>query len=639
MHWEAEDHAGMKPGGLRVKLLLAGAGLFALKVLLAARLPLFVDEAFYAWEGRRLDWAYSDLPGAAAWLARLGVSVGHALGSESLLALRAPFLLLGALLPWLGWRIAQRSFGSDVADRAALLVMLMPLSGLLGVLAVPDVPLVLAGMLCVDAWLRLRERVDASALATLALGLLLGALSHYRFAGILLAALAGIALDRRSWPLLRQPRVLAVLLVGALAWLPLLWWNLQHHDAGIAFQLRERNPWRFDAAGFAWLPIQLLLVTPPLFVLLLASLRTCWVRRRDEAAPWALFAGIAIMSVPAIFVLGFFADRQRVSFHWPLFGWIVLACAAPVVLQRWSRIARASVWAVSAIGLVVAIAFLFAAGTPGLRSGLADSRLYPNDFAGADELARWVRNMPARDKVTWVAGDFGTGAQLVHALDRDDVRVLDDPANRKHGRAAQLRAWGLQADPAWLRAVGAGRAGRVRLVVEDSATPMKLRLALYHARCDLFGALPIPHTLFVDGGRKRFYWYEFAPPRAVAPGATASSVCASPALAWIDAPVPDAQVRGRIDVRGWAFKDGVGLRGLDVLLDDRAIVTASYGDPMPGVQAYWRVSNDPNQPRVGFHVQVDLHGVAPGRHRLGLRLRGADGAVEDWPGQTLVIAP
>ena len=47
-----------------------------LKLVLAAQLPLFVDEAFYWQEGRHLAAAYSDLPGLTAWLARLGVEVG-----------------------------------------------------------------------------------------------------------------------------------------------------------------------------------------------------------------------------------------------------------------------------------------------------------------------------------------------------------------------------------------------------------------------------------------------------------------------------------------------------------------------------------------------------------------------------------
>ena len=90
--------------GLWALLLLA-------KIVLAARLPLFVDEAFYWQEGRHLAWAYSDLPGLTAWMARLGV----ALGGDHTLALRVPFLLLAALVPWTVVRITARDFGAAQA--------------------------------------------------------------------------------------------------------------------------------------------------------------------------------------------------------------------------------------------------------------------------------------------------------------------------------------------------------------------------------------------------------------------------------------------------------------------------------------------------------------------------------------------
>ena len=47
------------------------------KVAIAARLPLFVDEAFYWQEGQHLAAAYSDLPGLTAWLIRLGTDIGE----------------------------------------------------------------------------------------------------------------------------------------------------------------------------------------------------------------------------------------------------------------------------------------------------------------------------------------------------------------------------------------------------------------------------------------------------------------------------------------------------------------------------------------------------------------------------------
>ena len=84
----------------------------------------------------------------------------------------------------------------------------------------------------------------------------------------------------------------------------------------------------------------MLLVTPPLFVLLLATARDAWRQRNDAAAGWGLLAAIAIFGIAAWFVLGFFADAERVSFHWPLAGWLALACAAPVLLARWPRFAR-----------------------------------------------------------------------------------------------------------------------------------------------------------------------------------------------------------------------------------------------------------------------------------------------------------
>src|SRR5262245_7569706 len=78
-----------------------------LKLAVAAKLPLFVDEAFYWQEGRHPAAAYSDLPGLTAWLARLGVE----LGGNSALALRAPFLAIAALVPWLLARVSAREFG------------------------------------------------------------------------------------------------------------------------------------------------------------------------------------------------------------------------------------------------------------------------------------------------------------------------------------------------------------------------------------------------------------------------------------------------------------------------------------------------------------------------------------------------
>src|SRR5690606_1589511 len=90
----------------RSAFLVLFALVMALKLLVAVRLPAFVDEAFYWLEGQHLAPAYSDLPGLTAWLTRLGV----ALVGNNELGLRLPFLLMGAAVPWLMVRITSREF-------------------------------------------------------------------------------------------------------------------------------------------------------------------------------------------------------------------------------------------------------------------------------------------------------------------------------------------------------------------------------------------------------------------------------------------------------------------------------------------------------------------------------------------------
>ena len=604
--------AGMKSGRPRVNFVAAWVAVVLAKLVLAARLPLFVDEAFYAWEARHPAWAYSDLPGLTAWLARLGLALG-----DGALALRLPFLVIGASLPWLVRRIALRVAGPEVADRAAWLALWMPLAGLMGVLAVPDVALVAASLLAMDAVLALRDRMQAAAALQLAFGLAVGALAHYRFGLVLVAGGAAMLADGRARACLRHPMVLLALAVGVLAWWPALQWNLAHGEAGLRFHLLERNPWRFHLDGAAWLPIQALLVTPALFVLLWAGLRDGW----RSPGPARLLAVAGTIAGPGLLALAFFVDRERVSFHWPLSGWLVLLPLAAVSLARWRRGARRAVFGLAALGLLLGMAFLATAGTAALRERLAASRLYPNDVAGWPAITAEAQTWPRQP--TWIAGDFELAAQLAFASGRRDVLVLDSPLNHKHGRAAQLALWGYDRVPA---------RGPMLLAVEDTATPMKNRLANYHALCARFGTLPPPRVIAADHGRKRYFVYRFQAPLPHGP-------CITPALSWVDAPRPKARVEGPFEASGWAFKDGAGLREVDVMVDGRVVARADYGLPMPGVADYWKISTDPNHPRVGWRARVDTAGLPPGTHWLGLRLHGADGRIEDAPEQPFVMEP
>lgn len=593
--------------------------LCALKLALAVQLPLFVDEAFYWQEGQHPAWAYSDLPALTAWLARLGVEVfgQHALG------LRLPFLLIGAALPWLVVRMAAREFGANTGWQAGLLALLLPLAGSLGLLALPDVPLLLATLLCLDAGLRLLRRVDVLGAGELALGLLLGGLTHYRFVAVIAVGFAGLLMLRDGRQALRHRAPWVAVAIGALAWLPLLLWNLRNADAGLRFQLVDRHPWHFGGDGLLLGLLQLLPATP---LLLAAMALAAWrgLREPRPAARYLALCGGGI--VLGFLLLGFFADRERVSFHWPLPGFVALLPLLPAALAGWPRGWRVATLATAAAGLVLVLGFFLMASVPAWREQTAGHRLYPANFAGWSALAEAVRGeraaMPAGTRL--LAGNFKIGAELGFLLDDPRIAVLDHPLNHHHGRAPQLALWGLQHDGA--------RDAPMLLVVAATDVKFREELAYFQQLCGQVGPLPPPRVLNIDHGRQRFLLFAL-------PAQRGDGACVTPALANIDAPAAGARVERRFKVSAWAAKDVVGVRRVEVLLDGRVVATARRVGANPWVVDDFLQgrSRDPAVPQVQFAAEVDASALPAGTHWLGLRVTGGDSAVEDGPTQPVQL--
>mgnify|MGYP003296657040 CR=1 FL=1 len=165
-------------------------------------------------------------------------------------------------------------------------------------------------------------------------GLAIGALSHYRFVAVIGVGLVALLLIPQGRRALRDARVLVAIAFGAAAWTPLVAWNLGNAEAGLRFQLIDRHPWAFHASGIWFVLIQALLVTPLLFGAL--ALAAWWHRRGDNLVA-RYFAWLGALVVLGFFVLGFFADTERVSFHWPLPGYVALLPLLPSSLLRWPR--------------------------------------------------------------------------------------------------------------------------------------------------------------------------------------------------------------------------------------------------------------------------------------------------------------
>src|SRR3546814_5247552 len=94
-----------------------------------------------------------------------------------------------------------------------------------------------------------------------------------------------------------------------------------------------------------------------------AAARRGWATDSQRYLAW--LGGLVVLG---FFVLGFFADIQRVSFHWPLPGYLALLPLLPVVLAGWAPWLRRITWAFAACGLVVVLGYYAAVSVPSLRA-------------------------------------------------------------------------------------------------------------------------------------------------------------------------------------------------------------------------------------------------------------------------------
>lgn len=240
-------------------LLLATAGLTAVRLTVSSTFPILDDGVYYWLWSRNLGLAYADHPGMIAWLTRLIVPWDV----HTAAAVRAAPIIVGAGLPLATFGLLRDMGGArPVAARAGLLVLLLPLQSW-SLFLTPHPPLSLFSLLAL--WMGWRAFTRDCWRDWVAAGLAVGAALNCNF----LSGVLGVSLllyllitdDRRH--LARRRLWVAVGLV-ALAAVPLVVWNAQHDWITFRFNLSGRHSrLNFEAVWLLAFALQLALVTSP----------------------------------------------------------------------------------------------------------------------------------------------------------------------------------------------------------------------------------------------------------------------------------------------------------------------------------------------------------------------------------------
>lgn len=378
---------------MRLSIFTISLAFLAVHVAIAALVPLFDDEAYYALWARDPAPGHYDHPPMIAYMIRLGTSVF----GESAFGIRL-FPVIGVVASgYLVGDMARRMSGG--AERLPVLAttlynLSLPVFAL-GSFATPDAPSSLFWVAALWAAMRATDARPDTRSATLwwvGTGLLigLGGLSKFTNAFLafgLLAYLVATPAGRAYLPT-RLPWMAVV--AAILPLLPYLFWNLQNDWLGL-----ERQAARLVASGFSTRYLgeyaALLLLAPTPLV--------TWFALRTLKAPPKDGALLVWSSVPLLLYFAWHATHAPVQANWivPLQALFAIPAAFGLAQAQSPRLWRATL-AVAALMSVGLVATAFNPATP---IGTTDNP--PNQTRGWPATEEAIAGVLEETGATWIA--------------------------------------------------------------------------------------------------------------------------------------------------------------------------------------------------------------------------------------------
>ncbi len=323
------------------------------RLLFAGALGLGIDESYMVASGRTLQLGYFDHPPLAWWMA-WGAS--HLAGSDAVLVVRLPFVLLFALTTWLMFRLTTVLFGACAGLWAAALLNAAPVFGITdGAWVLPDGPLIAA---LLGAALCLVSALPAEGRAAwgwwLGAGLCAGVALFSKYSAALTIAGAIVFLltapDGRRW--LRRPHPYAAGLLALVLFSPVLAWNAGHGWASLLFQAGRAGSGKLYPFGpVTTLLGEALFILPWIWLPLVACGAVALRRGPQDSGRWLL----ACLAVPPVLLFMVISLHSRVLFHWAAPGYLMLFPLLGEAVARRRRGSRAVRGALVATAVTVTL--------------------------------------------------------------------------------------------------------------------------------------------------------------------------------------------------------------------------------------------------------------------------------------------
>ena len=600
--------------------------------MLASILDLYSDEIFY-WQASTIPAiAYSDLPFITAFL----VGIGASLDSHNPLTVRAVFILIGSSIPFLVYWLALPITNKKDALQSAFLTLCVPLLGFLGLLAVPDAPLIFFGILSVGFFERAVRTNMTKFWVAAGVFVALGLSTHYRFLVYPTSAILFLIVFRPARKQWKNPRLWLCITTASVGLMPILWFNFSYSFESAAFYFVDRHPWEFDSAGLLHIFEQALVSSPPMYLLFLTTIYLMIGKVRTHSLPAALLLSFSVTNLIIYAVLAPWSDSNSTTLHWPLSGYVPLLVFLPESLRliyNWfsnaiqKRAARLLVALIPAIGLCGTFGILLGIGSQAFQTPLQKifgEEILSTKMAGWKQFTEHTKQLIIDKNLnnfpTIVTDNYYTAAQLEFSGVEGNIYTLDKSKALQDGRLRQYQIWDKHQNGLIQHAQKPAL-----FITEDSVLSIPEKHKVIEEMCLYSDELVFVSELALFGRAKTFSYYSTTNLLDPEKKITSSAPCPVPPRAWIDTPQADAILSGKVTIAGWAYNEHMGIESIDILLDGQVVAKANYGLSRSDVAASMNVQTDPNTPNLGFEAEIDTTYIENGNYWLELMLINSQG--------------
>ncbi|WP_339868503.1 ArnT family glycosyltransferase [Pseudohongiella nitratireducens] len=611
-------------------LCLVAFAVLITKLFLGWRLELYSDEIFY-WQASRFPAiAYSDLPFMTAMLA----GIGNDLFGNHPLAVRSLFLCLGSLLPLLVYWLARPLTGPRAIE-SALLSFCVPMVALMGLLAVPDVPMIVCGLLFVG-FLERATRLNSNRYWLLSgFMVALGMCTHYRFIVYPASAFVYMALTKSQWHYWRRPVFWLAATIAVTGLIPTIVFNLSNDLSGVGYHLNERHPWAFQTDGLIQPLMQAAVVTPLMFIMAWLTMFWMYLQARQGDTRAGLMLAFAAGHILLFMTLAPWSDTTRTTVHWPLSGYLPILVYMPSAMRwlyteltkRYSlSIANKTTASIPFTGLIGTALLLIGLGSQGFNASLQSivgTDVLSNKMAGWLPLSDKIEQMKTRgvidDDTLLVTDNYYTAAQIGFRQPENTVYTTDQDKTIRDGRDTQYRIW--ERD---LSALAGLTDQNAVFITEDSTLDINEKTAVMQEACKLFADINYLDSLWLYQGDKRFTFYR----ANQIGGNNTDNLCPLPALVWLDNVDEGATLSGTYPISGWAVAPELGVERLLVQLNRRTAAEGTRNIEREDVVTAMNGQSDPEAPLLGFSIPLDTSVYSNGTYELSIIVERPTGEQE-----------